>query len=370
MRKQKTNLSTIKSKEKKWALRILYVLLALNLVVLTLIIVFDIHIPISSGKTSTVSFTNSSQNLETASKVDENSSIPVPSNDQEINLPFNQYAESVYLYDLDQNQALYSKNPEQVRAPASLTKVMTAIIALENTPDLENTFLSYNKAMKEELLNYGLVESDIATFDFYENEQIRMIDALYILMLRSSNDAANLIAENVSGSVDGFVELMNQKAIELGATNTHFTNPHGLDNEDHYSTAYDLFLITNYARTFPIFNTIAASSYYQIPATNMRKTVKIETYVSIQDPAYEKADFYYPYAQGIKTGYTDEAGKCLISYAEKDGHHLLIILMGEPEKAPNGDTLGYNQFFHETKAFFEWGFSFLQSDTAAKNSSE
>lgn len=349
---------------KKWTMPVLRTLLALNLVILVLIVIFDVHVPMNTTiadiKTTSSSLAPSSQ--ETISEVPV--SIPVLDNHETLTLPFTTYAESVYVYDLDGENALYSKNPEVVRAPASLTKVMTAIIAIENTPDLENTMLTYSESMKEELLNYGLAESDIATFDFYKGEQIRMIDALYILMLRSSNDAANLIAENVAGSTANFVELMNKKAAEIGANTTHFMNPHGLDAENHYSTAYDLFLITQYAQTLPIFNTISSSSFYTIPATNSRKSIEIETYVSLYDPTYAKAAFYYPYAQGIKTGYTDDAGKCLISYAEKDGHRLLLVLMGVPEKSADGEVLGYNQFFLEGKAFFEWGFAFLESPSS------
>lgn len=363
MNRQNKN-NSVQKKKKNKMLPVLRILLALSVVSLVLIVFFDIHIPMKGGNLL-ASSTSSSSEASVTSVSEELASIPVPSNDSDITLPFVQYAESVYLYDLDSQTALYSKNPEAVRAPASLTKIMTAIIAIEATPDLENTWLTYNKEMKEELLNYGLVESDIATFDFYENEQIRMIDALYILMLRSSNDAANLIAENIADSTEGFAALMNAKAVEIGANNTHFSNPHGLDSADHYSTAYDLFLITQYARTLPIFNTITSTSFYTIPATNSRKAVEIETYVSIQDPTYEESDFYYPYAEGIKTGYTDEAGKCLISYAEKDGHHILIVLMGVPDKTAEGETISYNQFFLETKQFFEWGFTFLDATTSA-----
>ena len=282
-------------------------------------------------------------------------SAPSLDNSVGITLPFDLTAHSVFLYDLDQDEIIYSKNAQEQTAPASLTKIMTAIVVMENIADYKNTMVTFRLDMNEELMEYGYALNDLATYSFEEGETVSILDALYILFLRSANDAANLLADYVgNGSIYAFVEMMNAKAQEIGAVNTHFTNPHGLDAPYHYTTAYDMFLITQYALSLPGFQEIAQTVHYQVPESNMREPVTIATVTSIHDPS--KPAIYDETVTGIKTGYTDAAGRCLISIAQKNGRNLLMVLMKTPLEDDNGEKVSDFRFFEETSLLYEWAF--------------
>lgn len=279
-------------------------------------------------------------------------------NSTDIILPFSLTSQSVFLYDLDSDEILYSKNPELVVAPASLTKIMTAIILLENVDDLKNTYAEYSDELTAELGNYGYNISELSNYGFVDGEKVNLEDVLYALMLRSGNDAANLIANYVgNNSIENFVDMMNSKAKEIGAVNTNFSNPHGLDSDDHYTTAYDMFLITKYAMSLPGFMEVSESSLHQMQPTNLRPEVTIATVIDMQNPINSSYSFYYEYLKGIKTGYTDEAGKCLISSAEKDGRKLILVLMGTPLKDSSGNSNPRTLFYEETKMLYEWAYN-------------
>lgn len=267
-------------------------------------------------------------------------------------LPFEVYSDSIYLYDLDTNEVLYTKNPQKQMSPASLTKVMTALLAMELVDDLDSEILTFTEEMAEELYEYGYSVDDIATFNFEVGEKVSMKSALYILMLRSANDAANLIGYSLGGgSMEKFVNMMNDKAKEIGAYDTHFTNPHGLDDTDLFTTAYDMFLITQQAMKNPEFKKICSSVTYPLPASNMREAVTIQTVISIHNPS--KIAYYNPNVIGIKTGYTDAAGKCLISSYSNEGKNYLLVLMGTPIGGNNPAGL----FFEETTNIYNWAYS-------------
>lgn len=271
---------------------------------------------------------------------------------EKIDLPFDLFASSVYLYDLNSDKAIYTKNPEAKVAPASLTKLMTALLALEMVDDLDAKTMIFTEEMSEELYEYGLDISEIATFNFKVGEEISMRSALYILMMRSANDAANLIAYDLGGgSMETFVEMMNNKAKEIGANNTHFTNPHGLDNDELYTTAYDMFLITQHAMKNPELLEIASSVFYSLPASNLREAMMIETVIAINHP--ENPFYYDPNVIGIKTGFTDAAGKCLISTYQNEGKKYLLVLMN----SPTGNGNPYGQFYAETSTIFDWAYT-------------
>jgi D-alanyl-D-alanine carboxypeptidase (penicillin-binding protein 5/6) len=211
-------------------------------------------------------------------------------------------ARSAIVIDAESGRVLFEKNAYIKRPMASTTKVMTAIITLENCDLNEVVTVSRNAA----LVNGS-------TINLTTGEKLTMRELMYGLLLRSGNDAAIAIAEHIGGSVDGFAKMMNDKAREIGAYNTKFTTPHGLDEEGHYSTAYDMALITRYALKNPVFNDIVGTRSIQVGKRTMNNTNEMLW-------GYEGAD-------GVKTGYTGKAGRCLITSATRNGRRYISVVL-------------------------------------------
>ena len=246
-------------------------------------------------------------------------------------------AETAILMDVDTGQILWEKGMHQKMYPASLTKIMTALLALEESDPQEVVTMSRQAVA----LPYGY--SHISLTD---GEQITMLQALYATLLPSANDAANGIAEHVSGSIEAFAEKMNLRAAELGAMNTHFVNPSGMPDDDHYTTAYDLALITMEALKQPLFTQIWGTVQYTMDPTNKQDD---ERYLWNQTRLLIKNNrYYYQYCTGGKLGYTQESKHTFIAVAEKDGRRLLCVLMKNKLMADN---------FLEAQTLFEYGFN-------------
>lgn len=257
--------------------------------------------------------------------------------------------EAAFLADPESGFVLYEKNADEKRYPASTTKIMTALLTLENVDNLDTLV-----EVTEE--DFEGVEADSSKAGFKVGEQVPVIDLLYGLLLPSGNEAANTLARYVGGSVEDFVKMMNQRAGELGCENTHFANPNGLHNDDHYTTARDLYKITQQAMKDETFQLIANTAQKTLSSTNMTserggKPLKVFTtnmlIFSRNQPAY-----YYAYAKGIKTGHTSQAGYCLVAAAEKKGGKLISVMLGceKPQGAAQPVT------FAETKRMFDWGY--------------
>ncbi|MBP3285203.1 MAG: D-alanyl-D-alanine carboxypeptidase [Clostridia bacterium] len=208
------------------------------------------------------------------------------------------------------HRILYEKKAFDKAYIASTTKIMTCIVALENN-DLNSVVKVSKKAA-------GTGGSDVG---LKENDEIALSELLYGLMLRSGNDAAVAIAEHTAGSVEEFANLMNQKAVELGALSTHFVTPHGLDTDNHYSTAYDMALIADYALHNETFQKLVSTTFYTMTFKN-GKTKELKN----TNPLL----FSYPGITGVKTGYTGLAGRCLVASAKQNGMELIAITFGEP----------------------------------------
>lgn len=241
-------------------------------------------------------------------------------------------AQAAILMDVESGRILFEKNSEGQLRIASITKIMTAIVALENgklTDKVETSSNAYRVEGSSIYLKLG--------------EKLTLEDMLYGLMLRSGNDAAVAIAEHIGESVDGFVFLMNQKAQELGMSKTVFSNPHGLDtHEEHYSTAKDMALLTAYAMKNEDFATIVGTK---------RKTAPLagEKWDRIW---YNKNKLLalYPYADGVKTGYTKRASRTLVSSATKDGHRLIAVTLNAPNDWNDHINMfeyGFHQYYLE-----------------------
>jgi len=220
-------------------------------------------------------------------------------------------ARSASLYEAKNKSFVYRKNADARLPMASTTKIMTAIVALENFP-LDNTVTVDAAAC-------GIEGSSLY---LTTGEALTMRDLLYGLMLRSANDAAAAIAIAVAGSIQGFADMMNAKAEELGLTQTHFTNPHGLDNKEHYTTAEELAIITGYALENKDFKQIA-STY--------KKTIRSSDGTERLVVNHNKLLKMYDGAIGVKTGFTKKSGRCLVGAAERDGLIFVSVTIDAPD---------------------------------------
>lgn len=234
------------------------------------------------------------------------------------------YSPSCILMEASSGKILYEKNANQVRYPASTTKIMTAILVLENCELTDVATVSRNAIHS--------IPSDYVMCNIKEGEELTIEQLLNVLLIPSANDAAVVLAEHISGSVSKFADLMNEKAKEIGCKNTHFVNPNGIHNKNHVSTAYDLALIGQYAMKNDTFRRIVKKTQYTLPATNKYtkedRTFKTTNDLLIKNTSKSKNNYYYPDAIGIKTGYTGEAGNCLVAAAKKDNMEVISVVLG------------------------------------------
>lgn len=247
------------------------------------------------------------------------------------------------LMDIDTGKIIYEKDAYKRMYPASTTKIMTAILALENCELSDKAVVSYEAISS--------VPPTYSTANLQLDEELTIEQLLYVLLIPSANDAANVIAEHIAGSVSSFASMMNTKAHELGCKDTHFVNPNGVHNDEHYSTAYDLALMGMYAMKNETFRKIVATSKYTLPATNKyEKTDRI--FNTTNKLVNDKSGQYYKYSNGIKTGYTDAAKNCIVSSAKKDDLELMCVIMGAESDTP----IATNKF-NDCKTLFEHGFN-------------
>lgn len=234
-------------------------------------------------------------------------------------------AKSVLMYDLTENKALFEKNAKEKLPMASLTKIMTAIISLENPKPDDRYMVSAENLVGEDSM--GLEAGEILSLE----------ELLYGLMLPSGNDASEVLATNYPGGREKFIAAMNNKAKALGLTDTSFSNPSGLQGDGvQHTTTYDLLVITRYALDkFPLFAEIVTKSEYQLPATATHKAYNLFNETNLLTT--------YPGVKGVKTGFTPEAGLCLISYLDYKGHKIIgIILNSENRRGEMKDLLDYS----------------------------
>lgn len=251
---------------------------------------------------------------------------------------------SAIIMDAQSGQIIYEKNPHTRQYPASITKILTAYLAIKNG-DLDSTITMSDAAVWGIDRNSSHIALDVG-------EQISVSDALYAVMLVSANEAAWALAEQVSGSLDNFVQLMNDTAKGLGCNDTHFTNANGLHDPEHYTTAYDMALITKEALTSKTFRSYAAETYHEIPPTNMNDETRYLTQGNRMMLA--DSEYYYPACEGGKTGYTDDAGGTLVVWAEKNDMQLICVTMGAPDNTVN---------YKDSIALFDYAFNNYTSTT-------
>lgn len=248
--------------------------------------------------------------------------------------------DSCCLMDADTGTVLVNKGMDEQRYPASITKVMTCLIALENSSPADQVTFTQT----------GVNEAYSGSSNLYTQvgEVFTMEQCLYGLMLKSANDFASQIAEQVSGSVENFVQMMNDRAAALGCTNTHFNNAHGLPDENHYTTAHDMALILREAVKNPEFVKIAGTTSYTIPATNLTEGAR--TFDNHNAMLFSTSPYYYENCIAGKTGFTDSALNTFMAAGQKDGRTLVAVSMhynGAPEVITDCKNLleyGFNNF--------------------------
>ncbi|MCR5792971.1 MAG: D-alanyl-D-alanine carboxypeptidase [Lachnospiraceae bacterium] len=264
-------------------------------------------------------------------------------------------AEAAIVMDVNSGAVLYEKNADEKHYPASITKILTTLLCLENCSMDEMVTFSHNA-----VYNLDVGSSNIG---IQEGEQLTMEQCLYAIMLASANECSSAVAEHIGGSVDEFANMMNKKAISLGCTNSHFVNANGLHNDSHYTTARDMALISRAAMQIPEFRTIVSTKRYTIPPTNKHKddNVFMNHHQMLVGNKYPQ--FYYDYCIGGKTGYTTVAGNTLVTFAEKDGITLLTVVMRA--KAPDYKDNEYT----DSTAMFDFVFDNFTSYDIANTAS-
>ena len=268
-------------------------------------------------------------------------------------------ATAALLVSPDSGMVLYSKNADQKRYPASTTKIMTALLTLENVSNLDETVTS-------EAVDFENVTADSSNAGILLGEQVTVRDLLYALMLPSANEAAYMLARHVGGSWEQFVDMMNDRAAELGCTGTHFCNPCGLHEEDHYTTAYDLYRIAKEAMKDVTFRDIVSTVQHRMAKTNLHEERIIYTTNQLIFSSFQP--WSYANCLGIKTGHTSQAGNCFVGYAEYGDAKLFSVVLGCSDSSKEYPSVAAS--FTDTKKLCQWGFENFTSKTLARQGEE
>lgn len=226
---------------------------------------------------------------------------------------------SIILMDAKTGKILYSKDALKKMYPASTTKLMTAILTLENCKLTDIVTVSHNAIFS---IPIGYSHASLK-----EGENLTVEELLNVLLIPSANDAAIALAEHIAGSVEEFAKMMNNKAKEIGCLNTNFINPNGVHNENHYSTAYDLALIGKYAMQFKDIMRIATVNQYTLPKSN-KYNKEDRIFNATNGLITKNNEYFYEYATGLKTGYTDKSGYCIVATAKREDMELLEVVLG------------------------------------------
>lgn len=273
------------------------------------------------------------------------------------------HGKNAILVDANYDEVLYEVGGHDKVYPASITKVMTALLTLETIESGKLTAQTQITASA----TAATIPKGSSTANIKAGEVLTVEQLLYCLLLPSANEAAQILAETVGGDIDTFVGMMNDKAKELGCENTHFANPHGFHDPDHYTTPYDITLFMKAAMEYDLFQKIVTSPNYTIPATNLseQRTVR-NTNALTSNWTY--TGYLYTPGTGGKTGSTDEAGKCLVETAKKGDTYLISVVMGEPETITLADGSEKVAQFYDTIQLLNWGFENFQRTVISEDS--
>ena len=261
------------------------------------------------------------------------------------------YSDSILMVTLDSEMVVFEKDADSKRYPASLTKIMTYIIVAEYFDDYNNTRIDIPQATITNLLNNGI---SCTGLEWHAGKSLTVTDMLYALMVPVGHDSATVLADYITkqGGTD-FVQLMNDKATELGCKGTHFANPTGVHDANHYTTARDMYLITRYAMGLPLFSKICSTSTYYLEGDEYPITT-----TNYMIDSGRGGDYFYTYATGVKNGTTDEAGRCLVSTAMYDGYAYMTVCLHAPYNYEKEDTEQYCMI--ESADLYRWAFLNLE----------
>lgn len=256
-------------------------------------------------------------------------------------------ANAAMLVSMDTDEVLYEKNANTRVYPASITKIMTTLLILESDKYNPNAKI----AMTEEALDLiSGTGSSVSLFN--AGVEFTQLDLVYMVLMSSYGDCALLAADYYGGSVENFVAMMNTRANELGLTGTHYENPIGLHHEQNYTTAHDTYTLTKFALQNETFKEVCESTRHTVNSSAGTRVLSTTNF--LQD---NTTNYYYQYAKGVKTGFTDEAGRCLVSTASYNGYNYMCIVFGCPPNAKN--------HFTESKELYRWAFNNFEFKTVA-----
>lgn len=269
---------------------------------------------------------------------------------------FSVLSQAAYLVNMDTDTLIYKKNETQQLPPASLAKIMTAIIVLETLPadDLDKSIENYTDIMTDPYW----VQQGASVSGFYPGEITSIRTMLYALLIQSACDTADVLAyytatTYLNGDINTFVQKMNEKAKELGANNTNFVNTHGLDADGQYTTAYDMYLMTKHALNIPLFSEISQTDVYYVAPTN--KHSEKFPLINTNDMIFSSKTYYYEPTIAIKTGTTGINTQNLITMASKNGYKYMAVVLGGKNKDENGQKL--YETYKDSINLYKWAFN-------------
>lgn len=260
----------------------------------------------------------------------------------EVQAPPEVTAQNVYMVNLNTGAVVYEKSADERIYPASLTKLVTMLVAADMITDYSQVI-----TVSDECYDDLVIGS--SNMNLQDGEEMSLDDLMYGLALSSANEASNALAIYLCGSIEDFVAKMNEKAKSLGANNTHFVNTHGLHDQEHYTTAKDMSIIAKAAFSNETILKYISSSVHEIPPTN--KTTEKRTLVTTNSLLRKNSEFYYKYCKGGKTGTTTPAGYNLVSLSEKDDTEFMLVAMHVPK-----DSVTTNTVFNDSKLLYNWAF--------------
>ena len=262
-------------------------------------------------------------------------------------------SDAAILVDNNTDKILYAKNHNERMYPASTTKILTAILVIENGNLSDTTVASYDAV--------SVIPAGYSSAYLSEGEEMSIRYLLEVLLIHSANDAANVLAEYISGSIEEFVNLMNEKATSLGCTDSHFVNTNGIHDENHYTTAKDLAIIAHYCMQNSTFRELVSMKSCTIPATNKSEE---RFYKNTNDLMNETSSYYLENCIGVKTGFTTQAGNCLISCCSQDGLELICVILHANQTETGGSSR-----YPDSVSLFEYGYSNYALSTIANKGS-
>lgn len=321
-------------------------ILIIMILVITFINIFACNISHASESTYKIDQKladneSSPNNTSIKTQIQEQSESQEQAESQDQSESLSLYSEAAVMIDSETGKVLFDKNANQKMYPASTTKILTAIIAIEKCNLTDSVTASYNAIMS--------IPAGYSNAAIQENEVLTVEELLNVFLIHSANEAGMILAEHISGSIANFADLMNEKVLEIGCTNTHFTNPSGIHDVNHYSTAYDMALIAQYCMKNDTFRNIVSKTSCTIAPTNKYDA---RYFVNTNDLILPSSQYYYKYAIGIKTGYTSQAKNCLIAASSKDNLELITVVLGAQttETGKSGRNI-------DTINLFEYGYS-------------